>query len=388
MTKLLIRLFIKDSENTASCEVRKRYGYLGSFTGIALNFLLFAAKLMAGILSGAISVVADAFNNLSDAGASVMTFIGFKMAGMPADSDHPYGHGRMEYVSGLVISFIIMMMGFELAKASIDSIISPSEDEFSPIAFGILLASLCIKLWMALFNRKLGRLIDSSAMKAAAADSLSDCISTGVVAAAMLVRLFFGITLDGYAGIIVAIFIFCTGIGTFKESLTPLLGTVPEKQLVEDIHKTVMSYPQIVGVHDLMVHDYGVGRMVISLHAEVNCTMDFIAAHELIDLIEDDLKQQYKSSVTIHMDPVAVNDAEIDKARATVEKIIKELDERLTIHDFRMTGGTSRVNLIFDLVVPYKFKYSDALTVEMVQNKISHADERYNAVITVEKPMC
>ena len=285
MTNLLIKLFVKDSKNTSDPAVRKRYGYLGAFTGIVLNILLFLGKLIAGILSGGISVIADAFNNLSDAGSSIMTFVGFKMAGMPADSEHPYGHGRMEYVSGIIISFIIMMMGFELGKSSVEKIFSPEKSEFSILAVSVLGASLLVKLWMALFNTKLGRKIDSATMKAAAADSLSDCISTSVVIICMFIQLFSGFELDSYAGIIVALFILYTGFNTFKDSLTPLLGTKPKKELVEEIENTVMNYDGIVGVHDLMVHDYGVGRMVISLHAEISSKTDIMLAHELIDLI-------------------------------------------------------------------------------------------------------
>ena len=388
MTNLLIKLFVKDSKNTSDPVVRKRYGYLGAFTGIVLNILLFLGKLIAGILSGGIAVIADAFNNLSDAGSSIMTFVGFKMAGMPADSEHTYGHGRMEYVSGIIISFIIMMMGFELGKSSVEKIFSPEKSEFSVIAVCVLGASLLVKLWMALFNTNLGKRIDSNTMKAAAADSLSDCISTSVVIICMFIQLFTGFDLDAYAGIVVALFILYTGFNTFRESLTPLLGTKPKKELVDEIENTVMSYPGIVGVHDLMVHDYGVGRMVISLHAEVNCTMNIMNAHELIDLVEDDLKEKYRCSVTIHMDPVVVNDEKVDEIKKTVLDIIKGIDNSLTIHDFRMTDGVSRINVIFDLVTPFGFRYKDGELSSMVKNAISEKDNRLNAVITVERSMC
>ncbi len=388
MTNLLIKLFIKDSKNTNDPVVRKRYGYLGAFTGIVLNIFLFFGKLIAGILSGGIAVIADAFNNLSDAGSSIMTFVGFRMAGMPADNEHPYGHGRMEYVSGIIISFIIMMMGFELGKSSIEKIFSPEKSEFSVLAVCVLGVSLLVKLWMALFNTKLGRKIDSGTMKAAAADSLSDCISTSVVIICMFIQLFTGVNLDAYAGIVVALFILYTGFSTFRESLTPLLGTKPKKELVDEIEETVTSYPGIVGVHDLMVHDYGVGRMVISLHAEVSCTMDIMNAHELIDLIEDDLREKYRCSVTIHMDPVVVNDEKINSIKAVVLDIINEIDSSLTIHDFRMTDGVSRINVIFDLVTPFGFRYKDSELSAMVKGMIAQKDQRLNAVITVERSMC
>lgn len=388
MTNLLIKLFVKDSKNTSDPAVRKRYGYLGAFTGIVLNILLFLGKLIAGILSGGISVIADAFNNLSDAGSSIMTFVGFKMAGMPADSEHPYGHGRMEYVSGIIISFIIMMMGFELGKSSFEKIFSPEKSEFSILAVSVLGASLLVKLWMALFNTKLGRKIDSATMKAAAADSLSDCISTSVVIICMFIQLFSGFELDSYAGIIVALFILYTGFNTFKESLTPLLGTKPKKELVEEIENTVMNYDGIVGVHDLMVHDYGVGRMVISLHAEISSKTDIMLAHELIDLIEDDLREKYRCSVTIHMDPVVVDDKKADEVKKVVLDIIKNIDNSLTIHDFRITDGVSRINVIFDLVTPFGFRYKDGELALMIKNAIAEKDGRLNAVITVERSMC
>ena len=388
MTNLLIKLFVKDSKNTSDPAVRKRYGYLGAFTGIVLNILLFLGKLIAGILSGGISVIADAFNNLSDAGSSIMTFVGFKMAGMPADSEHPYGHGRMEYVSGIIISFIIMMMGFELGKSSVENIFSPEKSEFSILAVSVLGASLLVKLWMALFNTKLGRKIDSATMKAAAADSLSDCISTSVVIICMFIQLFSGFELDSYAGIIVALFILYTGFNTFKDSLTPLLGTKPKKELVEEIENTVMNYDGIVGVHDLMVHDYGVGRMVISLHAEISSKTDIMLAHELIDLIEDDLREKYRCSVTIHMDPVVVDDQKADEVKKVVLDIIKNIDNSLTIHDFRITDGVSRINVIFDLVTPFGFRYKDGELALMIKNAIAEKDGRLNAVITVERSMC
>lgn len=388
MTNLLIRLFIKDRKNTNDPVVRTKYGYLGAFTGIVLNILLFAGKLIAGLLSGAISVMADAFNNLSDAGSSIMTFVGFKMAAMPADSEHPYGHGRMEYVSGLIISFIIMMMGFELGKSSVEKMITPEESQFSVLTLCILIASVLVKLWMGLFNRKLGKIIDSNTMKAAAMDSLSDCVSTSVVIITMLIALFTDVNLDAYAGAVVALFILWTGFNTFKDSLTPLLGTKPDRELVDEIRRTVLEYPGVVGIHDLMVHDYGVGNMVISLHAEVPCSMDFSAAHELIDLIEDDLKIKYKCIASIHMDPVASDDEETINAKNTVEGILREIDESLSIHDFRMTKGVAHINLIFDLVTPFGFKYKDNELVEMIRRQLSGINDKYFAVINVEHSMC
>ena len=385
MTKLLIRLFVKDSDNVKDPVVRVRYGYLGSVTGIVLNVLLFAGKFIAGLLSGAIPVTADAFNNLSDAGSSIMSLVGFKMAAQPADEEHPFGHGRMEYVSGLIISFLILLMGFELAHESVLKIISPKDIKFSWLTLWILAASVLVKLWMGLFNFTLGKKISSTSMKATAADSISDCISTSAVIVAMLVLYFAGVNIDSYIGLLVALFILYSGVKTFRESLTPLLGTKPDREFVREITAKVESYAGIVGTHDLIVHDYGVGTLIISMHAEVPMQMDFNSAHELIDKVEDDLKKTYKCLVTIHMDPVAVNDEKTMAVKAKVAEIVRSIDERMTIHDFRMTDGKDRDNLIFDIVVPFGLKMTDAQVRENVSAKVSALDKAYCCVINIDK---
>lgn len=385
MTKLLIRLFVKDSDNVKDPVVRVRYGYLGSVTGIVLNVLLFAGKFIAGLLSGAISVTADAFNNLSDAGSSIMSLVGFKMAAQPADEEHPFGHGRMEYVSGLIISFLILLMGFELAQESVLKIISPKDIKFSWLTLWILAASVLVKLWMGLFNFTLGKKISSTSMKATAADSISDCISTSAVIVAMLVLYFAGVNIDSYIGLLVALFILYSGVKTFRESLTPLLGTKPDREFVREITAKVESYEGIVGTHDLIVHDYGVGNLIISMHAEVPMQMDFNSAHELIDKVEDDLKKTYMCLVTIHMDPVAVNDEKTMAVKAQVAEIVRSIDERMTIHDFRMTDGKDRDNLIFDVVVPFGLKMTDAQVRENVSAKVSALDKAYCCVINIDK---
>ena len=385
MTHLLVRLFIKDSENVKDPAVRTRYGYLGSVTGIVLNVLLFAGKFVAGLISGAISVTADAFNNLSDAGSSVMSLVGFKMAAQPADEEHPFGHGRMEYVSGLVISFVILLMGFELAKSSVVKIFDPQDIKFSWLTFSILIVSVLVKLWMGLFNYNLGKRINSTSMKATAVDSLSDCVSTSAVIVAMLVFYFADVNIDSYIGLAVALFILYSGVNTFRESLTPLLGTKPDKEFVNEIKTKVESYDGIVGTHDMIVHDYGVGNLIISMHAEVPMETDFNSAHELIDKIEDDLKNEYKCLVTIHMDPVAVNDEMAMAIKAQVAEIVKSIDSRLSIHDFRMTDGKDRDNLIFDVVVPFGFKMSDTMVRETISAKVSEIDRTYFCVINVDK---
>ncbi|WP_295211102.1 cation diffusion facilitator family transporter [Ruminococcus sp.] len=385
MTKLLIKLFIKDSDNVGDSSVRQKYGYLGSCTGIALNILLFVGKLIAGLISGAISVMADAFNNLSDAGSSVMSLVGFKMAAKAADEDHPFGHGRMEYISGLVISFIVMLMGVELGKSSVSKIFAGEKLAFSKLTLGILICSVAVKLWMGWFYKSLGNKINSTALRASAADSLSDCAATGAVIIAMLISSLTGVNIDGYVGVLVAVFIFWSGFNTCRDSVSPLLGSKPDKEFVQEIIDTAMSYPNIIGIHDLLVHDYGVGNSVISFHAEVPCEMNFMAAHELIDSVEEDMKKKYKCAVSIHMDPVADNDEETNAAKQVAIEVAKSIDERLSIHDFRMTKGENRANLIFDLVIPFDFCLSDDEVIDKVSRRLSEFDSRYNAVINVDK---
>ncbi|MBQ9868231.1 MAG: cation transporter [Ruminococcus sp.] len=385
MTKLLIRLFVRDSNNIKDAAVRVRYGYLGSVTGIVLNILLFAGKLIAGIISGAISVTADAFNNLSDAGSSIVSLVGFKMAAQPADEEHPFGHGRMEYVSGLIISFLILLMGFELAHESVLKMISPKDIRFSWLTLCILIASVLVKLWMGLFNLTLGKRINSTSMKATAADSISDCISTSAVIVAMLVFYFAGVNIDSIIGLLVALFILYNGVKTFRESLTPLLGTKPDKEFVDEITAAVEKYPDIVGTHDLIVHDYGVGNLIISMHAEVPMQMEFNAAHELVDMIEDELKKKYNCLVTIHMDPVAINDERVMAVKAQVSEVVRNIDSRMSIHDFRMTDGRDRVNLIFDLVVPFGLGMTDAQVRENVSARVSALDKAYCCVISIDR---
>lgn len=385
MTRLFVRLFVKNSENVKDPAVRIRIGYLGSITGIVLNVLLFSGKFIAGLICGAISVTADAFNNLSDAGSSIMSLVGFKMAAQPADEEHPFGHGRMEYVSGLIISFLIMLMGFELAKGSVEKIIRPKDMTFSWFTLTILVISVLVKLWMGLFNHKLGKMINSASMKATAVDSISDCISTSAVIAAMFVFYLFDLNIDSYIGLAVALFIVYSGINTFKESLTPLLGAKPDKQFVAEITSKVESYEGIVGTHDMIVHDYGVGNLIISMHAEVPVEMDFSSAHELIDKIEDDLKNQYKCLVTIHMDPVAVNDEKSTALKAQIADIVRQIDSRMSVHDFRMTDGKDRENLIFDVVVPFGLNMTDAEVREAISERVSQIDKAYQCVINIDK---
>lgn len=387
MVSLLAKLLIKNYKNYSDSAVRQSYGMLTGAVGIVLNLILFGGKLFAGIITGAISITADAVNNLSDAGSSLVTMAGMRMAGRPADKEHPFGHGRLEYVSGLIVSFIILLMGYELGKDSIMKIIHPEEVTFSLLSVGILVASVLVKLYICIYNRKFGKLINSSAMKATAMDSLSDCISTAAVIIGLVVFAVFNVNIDGYVGVLVAVFILKTGIEAAKESLAPLIGQPPEKEFVDGIEKTVMEYEGVVGIHDLIVHNYGVGNNIISLHAEVPSEMGFMEAHELVDIIENDLREKYGALATVHMDPVETMNEVANEHKALVKKIISEISPSISMHDFRMTDGIKNRNLIFDVVVPYSLKISDAEIKRLISEKIKNEDENLNAVITVDKEM-
>lgn len=386
MTEILIRLFIGKG-NPESSEIRKKYGFLSGMTGIVLNLCLFTGKLIAGIFSGAVSVVADALNNLSDAGSSIVNMVGFKIALTPPDREHPFGHGRAEYVAGLIISFIIALMGVELAKSSIEKIITPEELEAGALTFIILSASVLVKLWMFFFNRKLGEKINSVSLKATAVDSISDVIATFTVIVGMAVSLIFNVNIDGYAGLLVSAFIVFSGIKTAKESLSPLLGQMPERELVEDIKNTACIHEGIIGIHDLIVHNYGVGVSFISFHAEVSSSTPLSEAHALIDEIEKELKEKFGCGVTIHIDPEDINDRETMELYAGVTEAVKKIDEGLSIHDFRVIKNSAGNSLIFDLAVPYKFRFSDRQIKEMTVKLIKEIDERAVPIISVERQL-
>lgn len=386
MTDFLVRLFIGDRDCHDS-EVRKRYGFLSGITGIVLNLCLFAGKLIAGILSGAVSVVADALNNLSDAGSSIVNMVGFKIALTPPDREHPFGHGRAEYVAGLVISFIIMLMGVELAKESVEKIIDPQSPEISAFTFVILGAAVLVKLWMFVFNRKLGKKINSVSLTAAASDSISDAAATMAVIVGMAVGAVFKVNLDGYIGALVAAFIIYSGGKTAKESLSPLLGQMPDKELVEGIRDKVCSYDGIIGIHDLIVHNYGVGISFISFHSEVSSEMSLSDAHTLIDKIEKELKDRFNCGVTIHIDPVDIDDEETLRLREAACGVVKGIDESLSIHDFRVVRNAVGSSLIFDLAVPYKFRLSDIQIKEMTVSGIMKTSRAAQVVVNVERQL-
>ena len=385
MINLLVKTFVKDAGNVQDPQVRQRYGTLSGAVGIFLNLLLSAGKMVAGLITGSIAITADAFNNLTDAGSSVVTLVGFRMAGKQADDDHPFGHGRIEYLSGLAVSVVILLVGLELAKSSVEKIIHPEPVEFSWLSAGILIAAICVKLWMSYFNRSLSRRIGSAAMAATATDSLSDAVATSAVLLSAIIGKFTGVNIDAWAGILVALFILRAGWGAAKDTLNPLLGQSPDPELVRDIERTVLAHPQVVGIHDMIIHDYGPGRSMMSLHAEVPAGSDIMEVHDEIDAIERELKAKYHIDASIHMDPIVTGDETISKARKMVSELVREVDPAMTIHDFRMTSGPRHRNLIFDVVVPYSVKSTDDEVRREIERKIRSADPNSFAVIQIDR---
>lgn len=385
MVGFLIRLFVPDSQKVNDPAVRGRYGVLAGGMGIFLNLCLFCGKFFAGFFTGSIAITADAFNNLSDAGSSVVTLAGFKMASMPADREHPFGHGRLEYLSGLAISAAILLVGVELGKSSVEKIIHPEAVQMGILPVVILILSILVKLWMAYFNRSLGKRISSSAMMATAADSLTDAAATSAVLIGMAVGHFSGRLIDGYIGLLVAAFILYSGFTTARDSLSPLLGQAPDKEFVASIREAARAHPEILGIHDLVVHDYGPGRRIISFHAEVPSNRDILETHDVIDHLEMELRERFQCDVTVHMDPIVIDNAIINALRSQVSQAVKEIDPGLTIHDFRMVDGPTHANLIFDVIAPYRFRMSDTELTETVQQKIKTLDQRYFAVVKIDK---
>ena len=359
MVDLLVKAFISRPDDWEDPEIRQRYGLLTGGVGIALNLLLSLGKFLAGVLTGSIAITADAFNNLSDAGSSVVTLAGFQMAAKRADDDHPFGHGRMEYISGLIVAGAILLVGVELVKSSVEKILRPEEIAFSWASVGILCAAILVKLWMFHFNRTLGRRIGSAAMAATAADSLSDAAATSAVLLGTLVGGLTGLHIDGWVGLLVAAFILRAGWGAARDTLDPLLGQSPDPKLVEDIEQTVLAHELVSGIHDLIVHDYGPGRRMVSLHAEVPMDADMLAVHDIIDDIERELKEKFRIEAVIHMDPIATRDPRTNALKEQVAELVREVDPAMTIHDFRMTQGPHHQNLIFDVVAPHRCPLSD-----------------------------
>lgn len=385
MISFLASFFIKNSRDYKSPAVRQAYGVLCGAVGIGLNILLFIGKWLAGILSGSIAITADAFNNLSDAGSSIITLIGFKLSGQEPDPEHPFGHGRMEYISGLLVSVAILVMGFELLWTSIGKIRHPKPVESSMVVLGILIASILVKLYMFFYNHALSRKLESTAMKATAMDSLSDTVATSLVLVATLISKYTGLLLDGWFGILVGLFILYTGGSTLKETIDLLLGQPPKQEFIDEIKEIVLEHSLVHGVHDLIVHDYGPGRVMISLHAEVDVNGDMHDIHEQIDHIEHELQEKLHCSATIHMDPIVTDDKEVLAMKAKVEEMVHFLDESFSMHDFRMVKGPTRTNLIFDVEVPRKTSYTDNEIVNWLKEKIHELPgSKYFAVIQID----
>ena len=385
MTSLLLRLFVKNHDDTENPVVRGAYGKLAGAVGIVCNLLLFAGKLLAGILSGSVAVTADAVNNLSDASSSLVTLLGFKLAERPADEEHPYGHARIEYISGLVVAALILLIGAELAKSSFSKILHPETVEFSFLTLGVLVGSILVKLWMALFCRKLGRRIDSTTLLATSADSRNDVISTAAVLVGCLVGYFFDVKLDGYIGMAVALFIIWSGCSIAKDTINPLLGERASEELVRNISDLILSHEKILGIHDLMVHDYGPGNCFASVHAEMDSAEDPLICHDIIDDIERDALRELQVHLVIHYDPIVTNDEELNAARALVEQEIKSIDESLSLHDFRMVRGPGHTNLIFDLVIPYSMEDRKAELKARIDERLQRQDRKYYTVITFDE---
>ena len=384
MVSFLARAFIR-SEGKTPEELRKAYGILCGAVGIGFNVLLFIGKFFAGTLAGSIAITADAFNNLSDAGSSFVTLLGFQMAGQKPDSEHPFGHGRIEYLSGLAVSMLILLMGLELAKSSLQKIVHPQPVDSSPVVIGILCVSIAVKLYMFSYNRRLGKKLNSSAMEATAMDSLSDSVATTAVLIATLVGRFSGLMIDGWCGILVAAFILWSGFNAAKDTLDPLLGTPPTREFVAQIRDIVMAHKSILGIHDLIVHDYGPGRVMISLHAEVSASENVLDLHDEIDNVESELREKLGCEAVIHMDPIVTDDGVTKETRERVASLVHCIDDEINIHDFRMVAGPSHTNVIFDAVVPYGFRLTDSEVEEKIKTAVRTLDGNYFAVVKVER---
>lgn len=388
MTKALIRLFIRDAENTRDARVREQYGVLSGAVGIACNVFLFILKVVIGLVTGSISIAADAFNNLSDGLSCMISIVGFKVSGKAPDEKHPFGYGRTEYIAGLVVAFIIVLVGFEFFKTSIDRILHPAPVAFSLVLVVILAISMLVKLWMGAFNVQIGRRIDSPVLMAAGQDSRNDVITTGVVILGMVAGQFTTLPVDGYVGVLVAAFIVWAGFGIARDTVAPLLGEAADPEIAKNIEKLVMESEYIVGVHDLIVHNYGAGRWLASLHAEVPSDSDFVAVHEVIDEAEKRVWQRTGVYLVIHMDPIDVNNEHVAALREQVDAVLRAIDENLSMHDFRVVDGARQINLIFDVVVPFSYD-NDAKRdlMMMIRDKLKEIDYRYNPVVTFDHRM-
>lgn len=386
MVNFLIKHLIPHSDQTGDPAVREAYGTLAGCVGICLNVLLFVGKFVAGSIVGSIAVTADAFNNLSDAGSSLITLFGFRLAGKRPHSDHPFGHGRIEYVAGLIVSLLIILMGVTLARESLDKMLHPQNVTFSLLSAGILAASILVKLYMFSYNRALSKKLNSSTLKATATDSLSDAFATLAVLISMIISHLTGLRIDGYAGILVALMILWGGFGAARDTISPLLGTAPDPEFVKKIQSIVRSCPVVTGMHDLVIHDYGAGRRMISLHAEVPANGDILATHDAIDLVERRLHDELNCHAVIHMDPVETDNAAVNAVRQRVlEALHAQMDSAVSIHDFRMVTGPTHTNLIFDLLLPMDSPLTEEAAKKQAEAIVSALDPHYNAILTIDK---
>ncbi len=385
MIGFLAKHLIRDYQNVGAPEVRRAYGVLCGAVGIVINLLLFALKLLAGTLAGSVAITADAFNNLSDAGASIVTLLGFRLAGQKPDPEHPFGHGRIEYISGLIVSLVILLMGFELLRDAVGAILHPEAVECSALTVSILLISICAKCYMYCYNHGVGKKLNAAAMQATAADSLSDCAATAAVLLATLAGYFLGWRIDGWCGLVVSLLILWAGFQAARDTLSPLLGQPPTEEFVQQIRDIVMANKTVCGIHDLVVHDYGPGRVMISLHAEVPAHGDILALHDEIDNVEKELHDKLGCEAVIHMDPIVTDDETVNAAHQKISSLVRGIDEHISIHDFRMVTGPTHTNVIFDAVVPYGCAMSDREAEEKIKQAVHELDPHYFAVVQIDK---
>lgn len=385
MTDLILRIFVRDHKNTEDPAVRDKCGRVAGAVGIVTNFLLFLMKIIVGTVFHSVSVTADAVNNLTDSGSSVVTIIGFKMASKPADEKHPFGHARIEYLSGVIVSFIVIFLGLQLGMSSIEKILTPEENALTPVALVVLVISILAKLWQCLFYRKVGRMIKSESVEATSKDSRNDVIATSVVLLGAVITMLTGVNLDGYMGAAVALFIVFSGVQLTISTADPLLGQAPEGELVQTITEKMLSYPGIIGMHDLAVHNYGVGRCFASAHCEVDAKNDILVSHDLIDNIERDFSRDLCIHMVIHLDPVIVGDARTDALHRKVQSLVTALYPTVTIHDFRVIWGVTHSNIVFDAAVPFSVKDSDAVITQKLEAEIQKLDPDYRTVVTIDR---
>ena len=385
MTDLILRIFVRDHKNTEDPAVRDKCGRVAGAVGIVTNFLLFLMKIIVGTVFHSVSVTADAVNNLTDSGSSVVTLIGFKMASKPADEKHPFGHARIEYLSGVIVSFIVIFLGLQLGMSSIEKILTPEENALTPVALVVLVISILAKLWQCLFYRKVGRMIKSESVEATSKDSRNDVIATSVVLLGAVITMLTGVNLDGYMGAAVALFIVFSGVQLTISTADPLLGQAPEGELVQTITEKMLSYPGIIGMHDLAVHNYGVGRCFASAHCEVDAKNDILVSHDLIDNIERDFSRDLGIHMVIHLDPVIVGDARTDALHCKVQSLVTALYPTVTIHDFRVILGVTHSNIVFDAAVPFSVKDSDAVITQKLEAEIQKLDPDYRTVVTIDR---